>query len=87
MLKTVEGIFKQGRVELLETPELNGEARVLVTFLEQNGTVSPPRIGLVRGKYAGPNMSTEEDFKIAEWRGEDFDDDAPAGASSHETPR
>lgn len=31
--------------------------------------------GLVYGKYRGPRMSTEEDFKIAEWHPtlEDFD--------------
>ncbi|HXD33385.1 MAG TPA: hypothetical protein VN643_19845 [Pyrinomonadaceae bacterium] len=31
--KTVEGIFRDGKVELLETPDDVGEARVLVTFL------------------------------------------------------
>ena len=83
MLKTVEGVYKQGKVELLEAPEFSGEARVLVTFLEQNSAVVAPRIGLVYGKYAGPNMSTEEDFKLAEWRGEELDADAPAGASGN----
>lgn len=30
--KTVEGIFRDGKVELLETPDVD-EARVIVTFL------------------------------------------------------
>ena len=39
MLKTVCGIFRDGKVELLESaPEL-GEVRVLVTFLEKTGPV------------------------------------------------
>lgn len=34
MLKTVEGIYRQGRIELSETPTDVGEqARVLITFL------------------------------------------------------
>jgi len=33
--KTVEGIFRGGRVELLETPDDVDEARVLVTFLSE----------------------------------------------------
>ncbi|MBI3465871.1 MAG: hypothetical protein HY000_22870 [Planctomycetes bacterium] len=31
---TVEGIYRNGRVELLQQPAGQGEARVLVTFLE-----------------------------------------------------
>jgi hypothetical protein len=33
MLKSVEGIFKDGKVELLEPPPQTEESRVLVTFL------------------------------------------------------
>ena len=33
MLKSVEGIYRDGRVELLEMPEGIGEARVIVTFI------------------------------------------------------
>ena len=31
--KTFEGIYKEGKVELLETPEDVDEARVIVTFI------------------------------------------------------
>lgn len=35
MLKTVEGIYRDGKIELVELPpDLIDEARVLVTFLE-----------------------------------------------------
>jgi hypothetical protein len=33
MLKCVEGIYRDGKVELLETPEGVSEARVIVAFL------------------------------------------------------
>lgn len=39
MLKTVEGIYREGLVELTERPEdIHGEAKVLVTFLSQSET-------------------------------------------------
>lgn len=38
MLKTVEGIYRSGRVELAEEPsQVAEETRVLVTFLENHG--------------------------------------------------
>jgi hypothetical protein len=39
MLKSVEGIFRNGRVELLESPIGVDEARVVVTFLPGNAPV------------------------------------------------
>lgn len=33
MLKSIEGIYRQGRVELLELPPANLEGKVIVTFL------------------------------------------------------
>jgi hypothetical protein len=38
MLKAVEGIYRDGKIELLETPPGVKEARVVVTFLP-NGTI------------------------------------------------
>jgi hypothetical protein len=35
MSKTVEGIYRNGKVELLETPPDVNEARVVVTFLTE----------------------------------------------------
>lgn len=37
--KTFEGIYRDGKVELLETPTDVDEARVIVTFLE-DGSIS-----------------------------------------------
>lgn len=35
MLMTIEGVYRSGRVELDEAPEVGAETRVLVTFLSQ----------------------------------------------------
>jgi hypothetical protein len=40
MLKSVEGIFRDGKIELLEPPPQTGDARVLVTFLTEGGSAS-----------------------------------------------
>ena len=39
MLKSVEGVYRAGRIQLLEEPEDVNEARVIVTFLEPRGAV------------------------------------------------
>ena len=39
MLKSIEGIFRDGRIELLEPAPQEGEARVLVTFLPARGGI------------------------------------------------
>lgn len=74
MLLTIEGTFKDGKVELSETPQGLREAKVLVTFL---GSVQArPRPQMMRfGQFSGPKekMSTEEDFRGAEWRGDNTD--------------
>jgi hypothetical protein len=36
MSKTVEGIYRDGKIELLEAPPDVDEARVVVTFVNQN---------------------------------------------------
>lgn len=36
MLQSVEGIYRNGKIELLETPNNLEEARVIVTFLTDN---------------------------------------------------
>ncbi len=46
MLKSVEGIYKDGKVELLETPANVTESRVIVTFLNGRGTVDLRATGL-----------------------------------------
>ena len=43
--KTVEGIYRDGKVELLETPTGLDETRVIVTFLAE-GAVNLPERGI-----------------------------------------
>lgn len=50
MLKTVEGVYQMGRVELDETPRDVRQSRVLVTFLEND---APPVQNRVPGQDAG----------------------------------
>lgn len=41
MLRAIEGVYRNGKVELLEPPPQTEDGRVIVTFLS-----SPPRIDL-----------------------------------------
>ncbi len=72
MFLTIEGTFKNGKVELSETPHGLRDAKVLVTFLDS--AEAKPRPEMMRfGQFSGPHekMSAEEDFRCAEWRGDD----------------
>jgi hypothetical protein len=69
MLITVEGVYENGRIELVHPPPGLGRARVLVTFLPPDEAAG--RQGqMVFGQFKGDRMSTEEDFKFAEWHDE-----------------
>ncbi len=77
MLTTIEGVYKDGRIELSETPEGTEESRVLVTFLEGGKANGSGQTGKGRmitfGMFPGLNGVTDEDFKAAEFHG-DADD-------------
>jgi hypothetical protein len=49
--KTVEGVYRDGRVELFETPSNVDEARVLVTFLSE-GAINLSERGLDEAQAA-----------------------------------
>lgn len=66
---TVKGVYRRGTVTLWETPRGLREGPVEVTLREE----APSRPAhLQYGKYAHGTPSTEEDFRIAEWRGEEI---------------
>lgn len=69
MITTIAGIYKKGKIDLFEMPIGVDESQVLVTFLPNPQPKQVPR-RMVYGQFAGKNMSTEEDFRIAEWHGE-----------------
>ena len=52
MLKSIEGIFRNGKIELLEPPPQMEEMRVLVTFLPRQGTVDLNECGIDRAQAA-----------------------------------
>jgi hypothetical protein len=55
MIQTVEGVFRNGKIELLEEPKNIHEARVIVTFLSD-----------VMAPVGGPSFTSEE---VADLRG------------------
>jgi hypothetical protein len=78
MFTTIEGTYHDGKITLLETPKELREGRVLVTFLNEAGQETQHR-QMVFGQFAGEVLPTEEDFKIAEWHGEEEFDDLNGG--------
>ena len=74
MTAIVEGFYKHGKIDLLETPPglPEGRVRVIVIAHEQP---KPPPCQLTFGKYPSGRMSTPEDFKDAQWHGEQETDD------------
>lgn len=69
MLKSVEGIYKDGKIVLSELPSDVTQSHVIVTFLESTPVQATSQI-MSFGMFAGLNQSTEEDFKVAEFCGD-----------------
>ncbi len=73
MTAVVRGVYKKGTIELLETPAGLREGPVRVVLVEEAVPRAAPRL-LTFGKYHAGSLSTVQDFKDAEWRGEaEFD--------------
>jgi hypothetical protein len=53
MLKSVEGIYRDGKVELTETPPDVKEARVIITFLPKDGPIDLRALGISAAEAAG----------------------------------
>lgn len=60
MLRTVQGVYREGRVDLVEAPgKVDDETRVLVTFLETPGIdlsqrgIEPEQAAELRRRLAG----------------------------------
>ena len=68
MLKSVEGVFKDGKIELLEPAPTQANARVLVTFLD-SGALDLSERGIDEAQAAdllGRLKSISEDWNRAE---------------------
>ncbi|MGI8503130.1 MAG: hypothetical protein ACR2LR_18650 [Hassallia sp.] len=72
MLQSIEGIYKHGKVELAELPSNVSESQVIVTFLESKKAQIERQI-MRFGMFSGNKQSTEEDFEIAEFKGDTED--------------
>jgi hypothetical protein len=74
MLRSVEGIYRDGKVELLETPQDLEEARVIVTFLPAPGSVDLAARGINEEQAAELRARLRafaEDWERPEMRGYD----------------
>ena len=69
MLKSVEGVYKDGTVHLTELPSDISESLVIVTFLESKN-IHPKKQIMQFGMFSGNQQSTEADFKTAEFHGD-----------------
>jgi len=56
MLQSVEGIYRNGKIELLEMPANIEEAQVIVTFM--------PPVGLVNLQSRGINQEQAADLRV-----------------------
>jgi hypothetical protein len=73
MLTAVEGVYKNGKVELSEVPADIEDGRVIVTFLD-SARRAPGKGTLIQfGMFPQLRDLTEEGFKLAEWRGEEVE--------------
>lgn len=52
MLKSVEGIYRDGKIELEETPDGVTHARVIVTFLPKDGPIDLRALGISEAQAA-----------------------------------
>lgn len=69
MLQAIEGVYKNGHIELAETPQGISESRVIVTFLEAKQTSHSGQM-MSFGMFAGLIQSTEDDFGMAQFHGD-----------------
>jgi hypothetical protein len=79
MLRSIEGVYRNGRIELSETPvSLSDETRVIVTFLESSDVdlrshgIDEKRAADLRARYAtftddwdNPEMSVYDHYDSA----------------------
>ena len=72
MLQTIQGMYRNGKIELAEIPQDITESQVFVTFFKPQ-SVSLASQFMSFGMFSGSQQSTEADFKDAEFNG-DIDD-------------
>ena len=73
MLQTIQGIYRNGKIELLESPQGIAESQVFVTFLGPQPSSATQQL-MSFGMFSGTQQSTEADFKEAEFQGDASND-------------
>jgi hypothetical protein len=72
MLQSVKGIYKQGQIELLESPNRIKESPVIVTFLTTEPDLKTQQL-MYFGMFGGANQSTKNDLFSSEFHGDSDD--------------
>lgn len=65
MLTAVQGVYRNGRVELDEQPAVKEGRRAIITFLPDENVGTGRRITFGMFAKKGQRLSTEEDFAEA----------------------
>jgi hypothetical protein len=71
MLQSVEGIYQNGKVELLQLPTDVDEARVIVTFLPKSGSFDLPSRGINQEQAA--NLRARLQSFAQDWENPDME--------------
>jgi hypothetical protein len=71
MLNTVEGVYRDGKIELLEKPPNLKEARVIVTFLPKNGPIDLRERGIDEAEAA--QMRAQFETIAEDWERPEMD--------------
>lgn len=71
MLQAIQGTYRNGKIELSETPQGITESEVVVTFLTPQ-TASTTNHLMSFGMFAGGKQLTEADFKDAEFQSDAY---------------
>mgnify|MGYP001598661741 CR=1 FL=1 len=69
MLQTIQGIYRNGKIELAEVPQNITESQVFVTFLTSQSVSLDSQL-MSFGMFLSSQQSTESDFKDAEFHGD-----------------
>jgi hypothetical protein len=72
MTAIVEGVYKEGKIELLQPPADLPEGRVRVIVMSDDRPKPAPRM-MTFGMFPG-DSSTLEDFKEPQWYEKEWDD-------------
>ncbi|MEH1983224.1 MAG: hypothetical protein V7L27_28815 [Nostoc sp.] len=63
MLQSIEGVYKNGNIQLSELPSDVSESRVIVTFLEPDKSQIKKQI-MRFGMFFGHEQSTEKSYEL-----------------------